>query len=263
MSEPPVVLVTGASRGIGAALAGWLGRVGARVVLAARTRASLEPVEGEVRRLGGEALSVPTDVAYPEACYDLVERALAEFGHLDAVVNNAGIVEPIAPLERTNPEDWGRNLQVNLLGPYYVTRYALPSLRQRSGRLVNVGSGAALKVIPGWSAYCTAKAGLLHMTRMVALEAPEVTAISFRPGVVDTQMQEVIRRRGPDGMPAEAAEAFRAMKSEGRLLPPEVPARAAAWLALHAPQAWSGEFLQHDDPRVDGPARDLFGESLS
>lgn len=263
MNERPVVLVTGASRGLGAAIAAWLGRAGATVVLSARHAEGLEAVFLDVRRLGGQAHVIPADVAYAESCFDLVEATLQRCGRLDAVVNNAGIIEPLAPLERTNPEDWGRNLQTNLLGPYYVTRYALPALRKSSGRLVNISSGAALKAIAGWSAYCVAKAGLLQMTRVVAVEAPEVVAVSLRPGVVDTGMQATIRRLGPEGMPPDLVDYFCGLKEEGRLEPPEIPARSAAWLALHAPREWSGEMLQYDDPRLLGPAVEALGESLA
>lgn len=263
MTERPVVLVTGASRGLGAAIAAWLGRAGAAVVLAARSGDRLGTVASEVRRLGGEARVVAADLAYPESCFDLVEAGLKEFGRLDAVVNNAGVLGPIAPLERSNPVDWGRNLQVNLLGPYYVTRYALPALRKASGRLVNISSGAALKAVAGWSAYCVAKAGLLQLSRLVAVEAPEVVSVSLRPGVVDTEMQETIRREGLNGMPPDLVEHFRALKEQGRLEPPEVPARSAAWLALHAPREWSGELIPYDDPRLMGPAVALLGESLA
>lgn len=262
MTPRPVVLVTGASRGLGAAIACWLGKAGAAVVLSARTREALEEVAAEVRRLGGEPRVVPADVAYAESCYDLVEAALSHFGRLDAVVNNAGVLGPVAPLERTNPVDWGRNLQVNLLGPYYVTRYALPALRESRGRLVHISSGAAVRTIPGWSAYCVAKAGLLQMGRMVAAEVPGVVSVSLRPGVVDTEMQACIRREGPQGMPPELVDHFCELKAQGKLEPPEVPARSAAWLALHAPADWSGEFLQYDDERIVGPARELLGESL-
>lgn len=263
MSERPVVLVTGASRGLGAAIAAWLGRAGATVVLSARHSEGLDAVSMDVRRLGGEAHVVVADVGYAESCFDLVERTLERCGRLDAVVNNAGILEPLAPLERTNPEDWGRNLQINLLGPYYVTRYALPALRKSSGRLVNISSGAALRPIAGWSAYCVAKAGLLQMTRVVAAEVPEVVAVSLRPGVVDTGMQALIRQRGPEGMTPEQVDYFRSLKEEGRLQPPEIPARSAAWLALHAPREWSGELLEHDDPRLVDPAVEALGESLA
>lgn len=263
MDERPVVLVTGASQGLGAATASWLGRAGAAVVLVARSAERLAEVAAEVRRLGGEAECRACDVGYAEACYDVVEATLKRFGRLDGLVNNAGTIHPIVPLERSNPEEWGRNLQVNLLAPYYMTRFSLAALRASKGRLVNISSGAAFKPIVGWSAYCTAKAGLLHMTKVVAEEAPEVTAVSLRPGVIDTEMQEQIRRRGHEGMESGRHEYFRRLKQEGGLEPPEVPARAAAWLALHAPREWSGELVEYGEERVAAPARQLLGDTLA
>jgi NAD(P)-dependent dehydrogenase (short-subunit alcohol dehydrogenase family) len=128
--------------------------------------------------------------------------------------------------------------------------------------VVNIGTGASEKAIEGWSAYCAAKAGLAHLTRVVAAETPEITAVSFRPGVVDTGMQAQIRREGPAGMPPEKAAYFQRLKTEGKLLPPEKPGRAAAWLALHAPASWSGEQLEFDDPRIGTDALEGFPELL-
>ncbi len=112
----------------------------------------------------------------------------------------------------------------------------------------------------GWSAYCASKAGLLHLTRVLATEEPEVTAVSLRPGVVDTRMQAQIRQSEPGAMPPSSKERFENLKEEGELEPPEVPARAIAWLVLHAPEEWSGEFIEYDELRVAEPARALFGE---
>ncbi len=259
MSQPPVIIITGASRGLGAAVADWLARVGSALTLTARSADALSETTDAVIQRGGRALPVAADAAGPEAADKVVRETIDRFGRIDAVINNAGILSPIARLADADPTQWRRNIDVNLLGPVYLIRAALPFLSRSTGRAVNVSSGAADKAISGWSAYCAAKAGLTHLTRVLAAEYPEITAVSIRPGVVDTRMQAEIRKNGEAGMTDEAVAGFRRLKADGALEPPAVPARAIAWLALKAPADWSGRFLDYDDPAVATPAADLFG----
>lgn len=259
MSDHPAILVTGASRGMGAAAARWLAKAGAAVSLVSRSEDALASVAGEITDHGGQALTFGVDVAGRGACEAAVEETVRHFGRLDAVINNAGILEPIGPISEINPHAWSYNIEVNLNGPFFLIQAALPELRKRNGRVINVSSGAATKVIQGWSAYCAAKAALTHFTRILAAEEPEITAISLRPGVVDTAMQESIRENGSAGMDPEKHDYFMKLKADGELEPPKIPGRAMAWLALHAPREWSGEFLNYDDPRIADPAVKVFG----
>ncbi len=107
-----------------------------------------------------------------------------------------------------------------------------------------------MKVIGGWGAYCTAKAALNHFNRVLASEEEHITAITFRPGVVDTEMQTTIREQGEEGMQSQAYERFVRLHQDGELLPPVVPGQAMAVLALYAPSEWSGEFIAWDEDRV-------------
>jgi NAD(P)-dependent dehydrogenase (short-subunit alcohol dehydrogenase family) len=249
------VLITGSSRGLGAAAARMSAELGANVVLMARSEDDLEAVAAEIRSAGGQALVVDGDVSVAANCQRAVAEAVERFGGLDAVVNNAGTVEPIAPIAEGDLQAWQENLAVNLVGPVMITQAALPHLRQCSGRVLNVSSGAAIHVIPGWSAYCVAKAGINHFTRAVAEEEPAVTAIAFRPGVVDTAMQATIRTKGGKGMPEEEYARFVDYYEEGELLPPELPGCALAVLALYAPHEWSGEFVAWNEERVQSLVR--------
>lgn len=249
-ADRPAVLVTGASRGLGAATACALADFGTDLVLTARSAQALEQVAAACRERGAGVVVVAGDLTDPDLPGALVARAVAAFGRLDAVVNNAGVLDPIAPLAEADHEGWSFNLTVNLLAPVLVTRAALPHLRARRGRVVNVSSGAAVRVIRGWGAYCAAKAALNHVTRVLAEEEPEVTALAFRPGVIDTAMQARIREAGRHGMPPEEHRRFVDLHRQGALLPPEKPARSLAALALAAPPEWSGEFLAWDEPRV-------------
>ncbi len=253
-------MVTGASRGLGAAVAGWLGKAGAAVTLMARSEEELKEVAGMVRRLGGEPLVCRADVSEYGACRKAVDMTLAHFGRIDAIVNNAGIVQPISAISRTDPADWRYNIEVNMIGPFNLIRAAVAALSRQNGRIVNVSSGAANLALESISAYCTAKAALNHFTRVLAVEEPELTALAVRPGVVDTEMQTFFRKEAPRAMPSDQAAYYRQLKDRGELVPPAVPARCIAWLALYAPREFSGRFLDYDDPLIHEPALAVFGE---
>jgi NAD(P)-dependent dehydrogenase (short-subunit alcohol dehydrogenase family) len=261
MSENPVVIISGASRGVGAATARWLASTGSAVTLISRSQEALDDIAEDVRRLGGTPLAFKADISDAGACQAAVSKTLDRFGRLDALVNNAGVVEPIAPVAGADPERWRYNIGVNLLGPFYLAREAIDALRRQRGRIVNVSSGAATVTVAHVSAYCAAKAALNHFTRVLSAEEPRLTVMAVRPGVVDSQMQATIRREGPDVMTGEQVKYYRNLKESGELEAPEVPGRAIAWLALHGSQEFSGQFLDYDDPRISRPALELFGES--
>lgn len=258
-----MVMVTGASRGMGAQAARWLAKAGAAVVLTARSREELETVAADVVRGGGESLPLSLDVSDPHACADAAGRVRDRFGRLDGLINNAGILEPVSPAGTADPAAWRYNIEVNLMGPFYMTVAVLEALRETGGRIVNVSSGAAVNAVEGWSAYCAAKAGLTHFTRVLAAEEPGITVVALRPGVVDTRMQGVIREQGPGNMAPDKTDYFRKLKEEGKLEPSAVPARSMAWLALHAPREWSGRFLEYDDDEIRSPAEEIFGEKIA
>jgi NAD(P)-dependent dehydrogenase (short-subunit alcohol dehydrogenase family) len=244
------VIITGASRGLGEAVAYAAADLGANVVLNARSAEAIEEIARFIRDAGGSALAVPGDVGRPEDCHNVVEKTVAKFGRIDAVVNNAGILEPIAPIADADPAAWEYNLAVNVLGPLMLTQAALPQLRRRQGRVINVSSGAAVSAVPGWGAYCVAKGGLNQFNRVLAAEEAAITAVAVRPGVVDTAMQATIREHGQTGMTADAHARFVRYHEQGELLSPARPGRALVMLALYAPPDWSGEFLSWDDEKV-------------
>lgn len=244
------LIITGASRGLGAAAARAAAQLGVNVVLNARSAGELEAVAQSIQEAGGTATVIPGDVSRLEDCRAVVQGAVDRYGRLDALINNAGIIEPIALIADADPAIWEQNLAINVLGPMMMTQAALPHLRQNQGRVINVSSGAAVNAMPGWSAYCAAKSALNHFNSVLAAEETPVTAIAFRPGVVDTEMQSVIREEGAEGMPEGAHARFVAYHEQGDLLPPEVPGMALAIMALHAPREWSGEFIAWDEERV-------------
>jgi NAD(P)-dependent dehydrogenase (short-subunit alcohol dehydrogenase family) len=248
--ENPLVIMTGASRGLGAAAARSAARLGASVLLAARSREQIEQAAGEIRAAGGQAWAVPADVTRAEDCRSIVQAALARGGRIDALVNNAGAIEPIGPVAEAQAGDWETNWQTNVLAAVRLTRLALPHLRERHGRVVNLTSGSTEAAIAGWGAYSSAKAALNQLTRVLAAEEPGLTVLGLRPGIVDTEMQATIRAKGKGRMAERNYDWLSGLHAQGKLLPPEQPALALAVLALHAPQGWSGEILDWDEERV-------------
>lgn len=258
----PVVIVTGASGGVGEAVACWLAGKRASIVLVARTGASLGPVAKKVEEIGGSPLVAPMDVSNPESCKAVVNKTVRRFGRIDGLVNNAATVQPLARTGDADPDAWAYNINVNLLGPFFMARFALEEIRRSHGRIVNVSSGAANIAIAAAGAYCAAKAALNQFTKVLAGEEPEVTCVAVRPGVVDTRMQEDLRRDGLAVMPGHQHAYYRQLKSDGKLEHPAIPGRSIAWLALHAPKNFSGRFLDYDDPMIMNPAVSVFGGDI-
>lgn len=244
------VIVTGASRGLGAATAQLLATMGAQVVITSRSAGALDEQAAAIRAEGSDVIALAGDITDPATSERLVQTALDTFGRLDAIVNNAGMLEPLGRLADAEPDAWRRALDVNLVGPLLLTRAALPQLRAAQGRVINVSSGAAVRAMTGWGAYCVSKAALNQLNAMIAHEEPGVTAIALRPGKVDTVMQGLIRSDGAGAMDDERHAYFVDAYEQGDLLPPEKPGRALALLALRADAAWSGEFMNWDDDRI-------------
>ena len=213
-----VALVTGASRGIGRAVARALAEAGADVALAARSTGDLKVVADEIAELGRRARPVPLDVTDAASVDNAVAATVDGLGRLDILVNNAGIVHT-APLLDTSADDWDRVLSTNLRGVFLTSRAAGRILTaQRAGKVINMASHFGLMATPDHSAYCASKAAILHLTRVLALEwAPfNVQVNAIAPGYVATDLNaetrqdavlaEKIVRRIPARRMAEADE---------------------------------------------------------
>ena len=183
-----VVVVTGASKGIGKAIAFALAAAGAKVVLAARTRETLEQVAVELRENGADVLAVPTDVTNVDAVKRLIQRTLDVYQHVDILINNAGIGH-FGPVLDFEPDDWDTVLNSNLKSVYLCAKYALPSMLERGGgQIINVLSIAAKVAFQASSAYCAAKAGALALTKVLASEVRQqnIRVTAVLPGSVHT-----------------------------------------------------------------------------
>lgn len=222
------VLITGASRGIGAATARLFAARGAKLGLAGRPGDALKAIADET----GAAL-LPCDVADFGAVQGAVAAMVERFGALDVLINNAGVIDPIAPLESVDPAEWGRQIDVNLKGVFYGMRAALPVMRRQGhGSILTVGSGAAYNALEGWSGYCASKAGAIMLTRAAHLEAGgTVRALSLSPGTVATDMQGAIRQSGINPVSQLDWSAH---------VPPEWPARALLWMCSNDSDEYLG-----------------------
>jgi len=247
----PSVIVTGASRGMGKATALILAEMGADLIINARSKNALAEVQQAIIQKGGRAVYLAGDISHPNVAERLTEIAVDNYGGIDAVINNAGVLAPLARINDTDPDIWEQNIRINVVGPYRLTRAALPYLRTAAhGRVINVSSGAAVRAVAGWSAYCASKAALNQFTVVLAKEEPLITTLAVRPGVVNTAMQQVLREGGKNAMSPEEHEHYVALYKGGHLLPPEAPAKVCATLALHAPHPWSGRFVSWDDEEI-------------
>jgi NAD(P)-dependent dehydrogenase (short-subunit alcohol dehydrogenase family) len=214
-------LVTGASRGLGAALARELARRGVKVALVAREREPLEAVAAEIRAAGGEAHAIDADVGDKRAIHAIAGAAAALVGPIDAVIHNASTLgkTPLPLLLDTECEDLERVLEVNLIGPFRLTKVIAGSMvLRRRGLIVHVSSDAAVSAYPRWGAYGVSKAALDHLGRTWAaeLDGTGVRVLSIDPGEMNTRMHaEAI----PDADPATLAD------------PADIAARIVALLA--------------------------------
>ncbi len=205
-----VVIITGASRGIGNALALQLADQGARLVLAARDAERLNAVAAECRARGASALVVPTDVVEPAQCENLIAQALKEYGHIDTLINNAGIgmwarfdeVQDLAVFERI--------IRLNYLGAVYCTFYALPSLKATRGRIVGVSSLTGKTGVPARTGYAASKHAMVGFFDSLRIEvAPHGVSVTMAyPDFVATGAR--FRNLGADGKPVGNAPPYAA-----------------------------------------------------
>lgn len=239
--SPKVVFVTGANRGLGAHIARELAAAGHVVAIGARSSAAAEATRRELLNQGATCSVVVCDVANYEDARRAVGEVVVTHGRIDAIVNNAGVVEPIGRLGDTDPAQWAQLVTVNLVGCYHTIHAALPEFARRgSGTIVNISTGAADQPREGWSGYCSSKAGLAMLTRVLDLEyrASGVKAYSLRPGIIDTDMQGVIRA-------SRINDVSRIPRD--KLAPPERPARVTAWLVDAVPDDLVGRELSMAD----------------
>ena len=237
-------VVTGGGRGIGAAIAVELDRLGARLTLMGRTQSSLQAMAEKL----GQANTVSVDVSDAQAVEAGFRQAADGFGPVDILVNNAGGVHS-SPFTRIGTDNWERTLAVNLNSVFYCSRQVLQGMRQADwGRIINIASSAGLKGYAYVAAYCTAKHGVVGLTRALAQEvaASGITVNAICPGYVNTDLlsESISRIMDKTGMSREEATAnLKSNNPQGRFIEPDEVAAAAAWLCLPGSESVTGQAL--------------------
>ena len=243
-----VAFVTGASRGIGEAIARRFGEEGARVVLAARDARACERHAEQMRQNGQEALAVACDVVDRDSVARAIATAVGRWGAIDILVNNAGLSGP-TPLEDFDDSRWDAILATNLTAAFRVTRAASPFLSQ-GGRVINMSSVLGRFGVAGFGAYAASKHGIIGLTRTLALElAPRsITVNAICPGWVETDMgREAFRRFGGEQSGRETAAKMAPLQ---RVLEPGEVAGLAAYLASEDARSITGQAIVVDGGQV-------------
>lgn len=237
-----VVVITGASRGIGAASARAFAQAGAKVALLAR---SVDQIEALAAEIGGNAIALSCDVSMFEDVAGAIAKTEAHFGPVDVFIGNAGLLEPISLLADADPAAWAKTIDVNLTGVFNGMRAAMPNMMRRGqGTIITISSGAAHNAIEGWSSYCASKAGAYMLTRCADGEARDkgVRIMGLSPGTVATDMQRDIKASGINPV---------SQLDWSVHIPAEWPARTLVWMCSSAADGFLGTdvSLRDDDIR--------------
>lgn len=236
-----VVAITGASRGIGAASARIFAQAGARVALLARSEGEIAALAAEI---GPAALALPCDVGDAGSVRAAIGAAHGWGGRLDVLINNAGVIEPIARLAEADPAAFARAVQINLSGVFFGMRAAIPVMRaQGGGTIITVSSGAAHNPMEGWGAYCSAKAGAAMLTRVAHLEEADsgLRVMGLSPGTVATEMQVRIKASGVNPV---------SQLDPAVHIPADWPARALLWMCGPGGDDWLGREVSLRDEGI-------------
>lgn len=190
MLEDKVIVVTGASQGLGKALALAYAEQGAKVIVNSRSEDSIQPVAQEAESKGAEILAVAANVSESQDVKRLVEAAVERFGRIDVLVNNAGVLGPRVAIEEYPEDEWRRVIDANLTGPYLVSKAAIPHMPEGAS-IINVVSGVSVEGRAEWGAYSVSKFGIEGLTQILAAELEErgVRANAVDPGGMRTDMR--------------------------------------------------------------------------
>lgn len=235
------VMITGASRGIGADTARVFAAAGAKVALVARSAGAIEDLAGEI---GANAIAIPCDVGDYAAVEAAVSRTVDAFGGLDVLIGNAGVIEPISHLSKADPAAWTGVININLNGVFFGMRAALPVMLQAGGgTILTVSSGAAHGPVEAWSHYCASKAGAAMLTRCVDKENREagIRTMGLSPGTVATQMQREIKASGVNPVSQLDWSAH---------IPADWPAKALLWMCSPDADDWVGQEISLRDEDI-------------
>ncbi|KAJ6115248.1 Short-chain dehydrogenase/reductase SDR [Penicillium sp. IBT 16267x] len=246
---PKTIIVTGASRGIGLAIAKYLltAPQSHNVVVVAR---SLEPLQKLKEQYSKQVEVVNGDLADFSLAQKAVDIAIESFGQLDGMVLNHGILGQTGNVAVTDIAEWQAAFNVNFMSLVAFAKAALPALRQSKGKIIFTSSGAATGKYRGWGIYAATKAAMNNFAQTLGAEEPDVTSVSVRPGMVDTEMQRELREVHGATLDAEMHSKFTGAHSNGKLVRPEQPGHVMAKLVLDAPKELTGLFLSWNDEEL-------------
>lgn len=242
-----IAIVTGGGRGLGRAYALALAAAGAAVAVTARSAPEIQAVVQSIEQNGGRALAVTADVTDVSAVTQMVATVEQTLGPIDLLVNNAGVLRAVGRVSEIAADDWWREVEINLRGPFLCSQAVLPGMiaRQR-GRIINLASGAGLGGIDGGSAYCVSKTALIRLSESLALETKEhsIAVFAIHPGTVRTPMtkymhdSELVGQRVP-----EVQQWFRQVYAENKDIPIERSVELVLQLASGKADALSGRYI--------------------
>jgi|SRR5579859_6429354 len=244
-----IAIVTGASRGIGRAYAIALAGAGAHVVVTARSEPDLSDVVKSIGQSGGAATAIVADVTDRAAVDGLVARVEQQVGPIDILINNAGAGSALGRMAEVDPDEWWREVEINLRGPHLYMRAVLPHMiRRHRGRIINIASYAGLSAPQNISAYSVSKTALIRLTEIAARETqPEgVTMFVIQPGDVHTQMWDNLMQRDAQRAP-NMVQNFQKLEANDRWTPIEDSVALVLLLASGQADDLTGCFLSVDD----------------
>ena len=251
------IVITGASAGLGKAMAIQSAKYSVDVALLARSADKLKKVAEEIRAIGVNAIVIPTDVSDESQVVAAFELIRKEWGVVDVLINNAGVIQPIAPLHEVDADELEKLLKINIFGSFITTREALKMMRlQKWGVIVNISSGAAYKPYPGWSAYGSSKAALDMMTKVATVENKDANICIFgiAPGVFESNMQQTIRQTPIDKFPL--LQRFIEMHEKGYLADPADVGNLIVQIAINAWAELNGKITDIRDPQLQQECMD-------
>lgn len=239
-SSPKTIILTGASRGIGLAIAHYLLKRSHNLVLVARSEQPLRELENQYKNQVAILVGDLADFSLGDKATALAQE---KFNALDGLIVNHGVLDPVQRVANSSADAWRSAFDVNFFSAVALTQAALPALRKGKGTILFTSSGAASNAYQTWGAYGASKAAINHLAMTLGNEEKDVTTISVRPGVVDTEMQRDIREKHNNEMDKQDAAKFAELKATGGLLKPEQPGHVMAKMVLDAPKELSGKFL--------------------
>ena len=242
-SKGKICLITGARTGIGLSIGLTLAKNGYRVIFSGRSVNDCKDTVDELTANGLAVVETPIDLSNLSSLKQQTDMALSIWGTVDILVNNGAVIEPITSLEKIEPKDFEKAVNVNYLAPSLLISYCWKNLIKNRGKVINVLSGASINAIEGWTAYCSTKAALHMINQQTHLEGRKygISSIGLSPGMVDTNMQGKIRASGINQVSKVRKEDLKSSKKTGLF---------ALWCASSDANKFSGKMISENDKIV-------------